>query len=191
MQWKQFNKIEHETSTLNFKLIDKTVSSPERAKLFKSWQSVNTKKHQESLFCSSVFSSGHQTVFAVYFKVRLHVIGCINHDIEVGLCSELLIRFFYYIHLGYGKKISSHIGIEPRSFRLWAYYSTTRPECLLFTLNSNLLTANLWTNLFQRLRMNKVERNSQQFSQKELETLCFELHFIDINKLYDISHFAL
>ena len=32
--------------------------------------------------------------------------------------SELLMRLFYYIHLGCGKNISSNMRIEPRSFRL-------------------------------------------------------------------------
>ena len=46
------------------------------------------------------------------FKVR-HFMGCINHDIVVGLCSELLMRLSYYINLGYGKKFISYVGIEP------------------------------------------------------------------------------
>ena len=31
-----------------------------------------------------------------------HVIACINHDIVVSLCSELLMRLTYYMHLAYG-----------------------------------------------------------------------------------------
>ena len=35
--------------------------------------------------------------------------GCISHYIVVGLCSEVLMILFYYIHLGFGKKfVSSH-----------------------------------------------------------------------------------
>ena len=48
------------------------------------------------------FISDHHTFFSL-FKVRLHVIVCINHDIVVGPCSELLMRLFYYIHLICGK----------------------------------------------------------------------------------------
>ena len=39
--------------------------------------------------------------------------GCINHDIIVGLWFELLMRLSYYIHLWFGKKLSSYVGIEP------------------------------------------------------------------------------
>ena len=76
---------------------------------------------------NACFMSDHQT-FRSLFKVR-HVIWCINHDIILGLCSELFMRLSYYIRLEYGKKLSSHMGIEPRFFRLWAVYSTPRPEC--------------------------------------------------------------
>ena len=70
------------------------------------------------------------TIRLVYslFKARRHVIVCINHAIIVGLCSLLLVRLSYYIHLGYGKNISPHMGIEPRSYRLQAVYSTRGPE---------------------------------------------------------------
>ena len=55
------------------------------------------------LFCLIVFTSDYQT-FCNLFKVRGHFIGCINHDIVIGLCSELLVGLIYYIHPGYGKK---------------------------------------------------------------------------------------
>ena len=29
--------------------------------------------------------------------------GCINHDVVVGLCSELLMWLYFYIHLGFSK----------------------------------------------------------------------------------------
>ena len=46
----------------------------------------------------------------------MYLIGCINHGIVAGLCSELFMRLPYFIHIGYCKKLSSHMGIEPRSF---------------------------------------------------------------------------
>ena len=61
------------------------------------------------------------------FNVRWHVIECSNHDIVVGLCSGLFMRLSYYNHQGYGKKLSSQMGIELWSFRLRAVYSTPRP----------------------------------------------------------------
>ena len=67
------------------------------------------------------------TDFCIVFKVRRHVIGCINHDIVVGLCSELLMRLSYYIHPGCGNKNWSQVGIEPRSSRKWAINSTPGP----------------------------------------------------------------
>ena len=54
--------------------------------------------------------------------------GCINNATVVGLCSELLMRLSYYIHLRFGKKLSAHIGIEPRSVRSRAVYSTPKPD---------------------------------------------------------------
>ena len=53
---------------------------------------------------------------------------CINHNIVVGLCSELFMRLSYYIHLRFSGKLLAQMGIEPRSFRLWDVYSTPRPE---------------------------------------------------------------
>ena len=48
-----------------------------------------------------------------------------------SLYSELFMRLSYYMDLGYGKKLLSHMGIEPRSFQMWAIYSTPRPEIIL------------------------------------------------------------
>ena len=50
--------------------------------------------------CLIVFMSDHQT-FCNLFNNRRHDIGCINHDIVVGLCSELLMRLSYVIHQGF------------------------------------------------------------------------------------------
>ena len=72
------------------------------------------------------FTFDHQTFYSL-FKVGSRVIGCKNHDIAVGLCSEILMRLSYYINLGYVKKLPSHMGSKPRSFRTWAVYSTPRP----------------------------------------------------------------
>ena len=41
--------------------------------------------------------------FFSLFKVRRHVIGCINHDIVFGFCTILFMTLPYYILLGYGK----------------------------------------------------------------------------------------
>ena len=43
--------------------------------------------------------------------------GCINHDIFVALFSELLMRFSYFIHLGFGKKNFRLTRIEPDYFQ--------------------------------------------------------------------------
>ena len=61
------------------------------------------------LFVLIVFTSDHKT-FCSLFKVRQHIIGCINHDIVIGLCAELFMRLSHYIYLGYDKKLSSHMG---------------------------------------------------------------------------------
>ena len=72
----------------------------------------------------------------ILFAVYLRSDGmCIYHNILVGLCSDLLMRLSYYIHLGYGKKFSSPIRIEPRPFRLWVFYSASRPERAKFFIN--------------------------------------------------------
>ena len=63
------------------------------------------------LFC--VQPSGFNSLF----KVRRHVVMCINRDIVVGLCSELLKRLSYYIHLAYcnhkDRKIVCEYGHNP------------------------------------------------------------------------------
>ena len=82
------------------------------------------------LFCFLLFCVRPSDFYRL-FKVRQHVIDSTNHDIVVGLCSKLFIRFFYSIHIGYGKKLSSHMGIERRSFSTWIIYSTPRPDSLL------------------------------------------------------------
>ena len=84
---------------------------------------INTVSTTGLSFCLIVFMFDHHT-FCSLSRVRRHIIGCINHDIVVCLCSELHIRLSYYIHLGYGKKFLSHRRIEPRSFQLWAIYPT-------------------------------------------------------------------
>ena len=73
--------------------------------------------------CLIVFTSDYHT-FCSRFKVKRHVIGCTNHDIVVGLCSDIFMRLSYYIHLGYGKKFSARMGIEPIASRL--LYPKTR-----------------------------------------------------------------
>ena len=55
--------------------------------------------------------------FCSLFKVRRHVIGCINRDIVISLCSELLMMLSYYIHLRFGINLLSHRGIEHGSSR--------------------------------------------------------------------------
>ena len=52
---------------------------------------------------STIFLRPTIRLFTVVFKVR-HVMGalCINHDIVVGLWSQLLIRLSYCIHRIYG-----------------------------------------------------------------------------------------
>ena len=44
------------------------------------------------------------------------VIRCINHDIVIGLGSELLVRLFCYINLAYGDSKNPLAGLEPRTF---------------------------------------------------------------------------
>ena len=81
--------------------------------------------------------SDHQT-FCSLFKVRRHVIGCINHDIVVGLCSDLLIRSSYYIHLRYVK-----------SFCLTQGSNRGPSDCEPFTLPLDQSTSSLKTLLLE------------------------------------------
>ena len=83
---------------------------------------------KDIVFCLIVFMSDHQT-FCSLFNVRRHVIGCINHEIVVHLCSAIFMRLSYYIHLGFGEKLSSYMEIKLWSIQLWAVYSTPRPLC--------------------------------------------------------------
>ena len=68
---------------------------------------VQLKHDQYFLQCflfslNACFTSDHQTFVQSIKRQTCH--GCINHDIVIGLCSELLMRLIYYIHLGFGKK---------------------------------------------------------------------------------------
>ena len=54
-----------------------------------------------ALICLIVFTFDHHTFYSL-FKVKWYAIGWINHDMAVGLCSELFMRLSYYIYLGYG-----------------------------------------------------------------------------------------
>ena len=97
--------------------------------------------------------------FCNLFKVRQHVIGCIDHDIVVGLCSELVMRLSYSIHLGYGKKLLSLMGIEPQFFRLWVVYPTSR---LVVTLGMSLyldLKNQQGITLLKMSRSSKINQN--------------------------------
>ena len=80
------------------------------------------KKYIFSLF--NFFMSDHHTSCSL-FKVRRQLIGCINHDIEVVLCSELLMRLSYYIHIGYNNFFDS-LGDLSKVW-LWGVYSTPIP----------------------------------------------------------------
>ena len=44
--------------------------------------------------------------------------GCMNHDMLVDLCSELIMRLSYYIRRAYGKKFLTLEEIKPRTSRL-------------------------------------------------------------------------
>ena len=87
-------------------------------------------------YCYNVcFTSDYQT-FCSLFKT-CH--GCLNHDIVVGLCYDLVMRLSYYIHLGFGKKLSCDVGIEPGHVRMWVVYSTLRPGANIIKLRISVL----------------------------------------------------
>ena len=65
--------------------------------------------------------------------------GCINNDIVIGVGSELLMRLFYYIHLGFGAKFLTYLGIEPWPARIGVVYSSPRSKLIYFTLNRYLI----------------------------------------------------
>ena len=74
-----------------------------------------TNRRNTSFLFFLFFTSDHQTFCSHLFKVRRHVIGCINHAIVVGLSSELLMKLSYYSRLDYSKKFSYHKWIKPDS----------------------------------------------------------------------------
>ena len=93
------------------------------------------------IFCWIIFTSYHQT-FCSLFKVRRHVIGCINYDIVAGLCSELLMSLSYYIHLGCGLFLSPTV-------RLFAVYLGVRRH-VIGRINHDIVT-DLSSELLMRL----------------------------------------
>ena len=52
-------------------------------------------------------------LFAVYLRLDSIFIWYSNHDIVVGLCSELFMRLSYYIHLGIWQKAFGSHGDRP------------------------------------------------------------------------------
>ena len=54
-------------------------------------------------FSKACFTSNHHT-FVLQSIQGQTCHGCINHDMPVGLCSELLMRLSYHIHQAFGKK---------------------------------------------------------------------------------------
>ena len=67
-----------------------------------------------------------------YMSRIMRPLRCINNDVVVDIRSELLMRLSYYIYRGFGKKLSFHERIEPRSSGTWVVNSTVRPERQLF-----------------------------------------------------------
>ena len=55
------------------------------------------------------FFTSEQHTFCSLSKVRRHVIGCVNHDIVFGLCSETLLRLSCYINLVYGDSKNTEV----------------------------------------------------------------------------------
>ena len=89
------------------------------------------------------------------FKYLNVLAKCINHDIVVGLCSELLMRLSYYIHLGFDKVVVSR-GNRTRVLLIMSIllYPYTRAQTiwLLFLF---LFHITLW-HLFSHVECRKV-----------------------------------
>ena len=76
--------------------------------------SVATVVVAAAVFAVVIFKFFPKNFFKVLMKaqpkfflgwIRLHFIVCINHDIVIGLCSELCMRLSDYTHPGYGEKV--------------------------------------------------------------------------------------
>ena len=61
------------------------------------------------------------------FMISRSAAFCLNQNVILRINNEFM-RLSYFIHLTYGKKLLSHMWIEPRSVRLRAVYYTPRPE---------------------------------------------------------------
>ena len=99
-----------------------------RLKIIDIYKSTFCRKLAIVQFLVRLFLRPTIRLFCNLFKVRRHVIGCINHDIVIGLCSELLMRLSYY-------KMKSIAGIEPTP--VWfseqnASTLPTTPQALAF-----------------------------------------------------------
>ena len=86
---------------------------------------LNASLYDTLFLCFLLFVSRPTISLHSLLKVRLYVIGCINHDIVVSLCSELLKKLFYYIHHRIWYSFLSHTGFEPGSFD---WESSTLPK---------------------------------------------------------------
>ena len=98
----------------------------------------------------SFLMSDHQT-FCSLFKIRRHFIVHINHDIVMGLCSDLFMWLYYQIYIAYGgNKISmgdSRYGIAgttKTAQKCTAVLCSSRLELELHQNRSALCNQNSW-----------------------------------------------
>ena len=54
--------------------------------------------------------------------------GCISFDTVIDFCSKMLMRLYYCIYIGFGKKLLFHVGIKPESSTLPVDQSVRSPK---------------------------------------------------------------
>ena len=86
------------------------------------------------------------SIFAVYLR-------CINHDIVAGLCSELLMRLSYQSHLGFVKKLSSHVGIQP--------WTRAVVMCFVKTVNKHIILCQFFFNFHTHCTHPKMQNRTE------------------------------
>ena len=108
------------------------------------WKHVFLSSHTKCYYSIPffiVFTSDHHTFFSL-LKVRRHVIGCINHNIVVAHCSELLMRLSICIHLRIWKKLKVSHRDRTRQIRLASKYSK------LFKIDN--IQIEIWLEYYQK-----------------------------------------
>ena len=123
--------------------------------------------------------------------------GCNNHDIVIGLCSKLLMRFSYYIHRIYVLEFFlTLVGFEPGHSRTEVGYSNHSTKALTL-ISGNFISGHFHIRILSLTQYSKSGNwGTTVVSQYETRKCYFELIFFfkssyalacDCSKLHNVE----